>query len=219
MNEKEKEYIVKNMQDYSNLNRKFLRSAIDDISKLQMTKLDHLRTTSTLVVGIAGAIYLLIENFSKEFLIASIFCSLLTIVWVMSYVREEVVRQVSNREKIGAVMKAKRDELYKKGQEAISKNDFSIFFNYTLDQAKEPDAKKAKDYSTDLEIFNFLFFLSIGFLALSYLSSKYHFNIMSLQTATMLVLVYLLSYKSWAISSSTFLNIKIEKGKQNKKRG
>lgn len=199
MDEREKEFIKKITDGYSDLYNEFLRSAVNEVSNLQIARIDYLQKIATLIVGISAASHFLVPNLSGDFLAASVVCSLFTIVLAMSYIREDMIRQLSSLQKENTKMKTQRDGLFEKAHEALREDNFKAFFNYVSEQIKDSSDNTEKRRRTDLEIFNFLFFLSIGFLGFSYIANEYNFGIFSFQTFVMAGLVYLFSYREWAL--------------------
>ncbi len=62
------------------------------------------------------------------------------------------------------------------------------------------------------EIIIFLFYLSVGFLGLSFISYKYPIELISLPTFFILISVYLISFKNWAIFLSNKLSLPVAQG-------
>lgn len=197
MTQEERDQIKKTIGELFNLRDKYFDFQINTKFQLGLAQLDLFKTLSTIVIALLGIGYVFDAKFNKDFLFISTAFILIVLFGTISFIRESIDSEDKSLEDNEILIKEKTEETIRKSVEALEKDDFNIYFDFVKQKATEFHPQK-EDLLYTGEIFNFLLYLSIFFLTLSYLSPKFDFSIWSIQTATAIVLAYVLSHTEWS---------------------
>lgn len=209
MNEDYRSIIKSFIQDTFNLKDEYSTWHIESNFQLSLAQLDLFRTISSIIVAVLGLGYLFDQKLVDGiFLLVSFVFAVVVFLWTLSYTRESIDLQAKQNEITGRAIRGKTDEWIKIALESLKENNSDKFFEYCREgmQNKYPGNKLI--YVG--EIFNFLLYLSIGFLVLGFLAVQFNFSLLSYQTVALIILIYLISFKDWAIKLADFLSSKIK---------
>lgn len=208
MDPEHKLIIKKAIEDLFKFQDKVREFKINNDFALLVAQLDFFKVISTIVVALAGIGYFYDSNLDKKFLGLSLVASLLVLLLSTSYVRENIDSHAGENQKIYEFSENETNIGIEKAVEAIEKDEANIFFDYAKNRTKNKE--KVEPPSNCMgEIIVFLFYLSLGFLILSYFSKKYNFFIISFQTWIVLFFSYVLSFWNWAIKTSKLISKKL----------
>lgn len=208
MKKEEKNIIRETIKDLFNLEEKVFNSKIKNDFSLLLAQLDFFKVISSINIGIIGIVYFYNPILNRNFLFMSLLFSIINVVLSISYVREIIDVQSKTNQEAYEKVKEEIEGGVNICIKTLEKNNFKIFYNY----AKEKTEKQEKielplNYIGETAVF--LFYLSISFLIMSLLSSVYSFDFFSSYTLIVIVFLYFLSFKDWAIKISEFLSIKL----------
>lgn len=194
------------IQGFFSLQEKFSDFELNSNFQLLLSQLDLFKLLASLVVAIIGIGYLYNSKLDGDFLLLSLIFSLTTLIVAISYTRESIDRQPKLTELTRQNIWQKSQEHVRIVLEAKKLDDFQIYSNYARGELEEAHKNKKILMNQIGEIITFFFYLSIGFLVFSFVSSNYQVNVLSLPTLLLLIVVYLVSFKSWAICVSEKLS-------------
>lgn len=197
---------IKNALDIQD---KFSNSVMENNFQLLLSQLDFFKVISGLVVGIIGIGYFYNQNLNDDFLIISLIFALITLLFSVSYTREVVDLQEKQNKQAYEDIKNDTDEMINKAIEALKKEESNIYFGYAENRLKDAYLEPQLNYAGEIVVL--LFYLSLGFLGLSFLSNIYNFYLISYQTATLLFVVYVLSFNNWAFGFSELLSSNLKR--------
>ena len=137
------------------------------------------------------------------FIVVAFIFSIFNLFLLISYIRETVDDHEKLVEQDCAICLEFNNDRIKNGTKALLENDENILYSYAKDEREKlynEDKKLSPNYIGEVVVF--LFYLTIGFLILSFFAKIYHISFISLHTALVMFLSYILSYKNWAIKFS-----------------
>lgn len=207
MNEEHSKIIKKSIDDAFEMRDKFYTFSIESSFQLLISQLDLFKTVSGLVVAFIGIGYFYRLDLNKDFLLLSLIFSLITLVLSISYSREAIDLQEKQNQQTEKDIVKKTEDIINKSVESLEKNDSSIFFNYARERLNDKYPEPRLNYIG--EIILFCFYLSIGFMIFSWMSSNHDFKFLSLQTTILLTVVYLISFKDWSKKLSEIFSKKL----------
>lgn len=209
MDEDNRHIIKDSIQDAFDLKGEYSTWHIESNFQLLLSQLDLFKTISSIIIAVLGLGYIFDQKLVEgEFLIASFVSAIIVFFWTLSYTRENIDLQVKQNEITGKSLREKTDEWIEIALKALKEKNPDIFFEYSKkeSQIKHPENKLI--YAG--EIFNFMLYLSVGFLMLGFIANKYHFIFLSYQTTALCIFLYVLSFKNWAVKLVGLLSSKIK---------
>lgn len=207
MLQEHKKIIENSINDILTVQEKFSDFEINNNFQSFISQLDLFKLIASLVIGIIGIGYLYDSNLDKKFLLISLFFATITLVLSISYTREAVDLQPKLNQDTHLLIANKTKEHIDVALKALKQDNPDIFFKYAKEELNKKYPEAQLNYIGEIIIF--LFYLSIGFLSLSFFSYKHPIEIISLFTFCVLVVSYLISFKNWAIFLSNKLSSSI----------
>jgi hypothetical protein len=210
--EKEIKDIVKStIKDLFDLQEKVRDFKINNDFILSLAQLDFFKVISSIVIGIISIGYFYNQNLNlnEDFLFTSLLLSVAILVTSISYTRESIDLQFKLIQKIYETVEEQTESGIEVCIKTVDENNPNIFFEYAREKVKkEIKSESALNYIGEIVVF--LFYLSIGFLAMSFLSIIHNFTFFSFQTLFVILIAYFLSFKDWAVKCSEFFSKKIK---------
>lgn len=198
MNEQHKEIIKNVIQKNFSLEEKFSDFELNSNFQLLLSQLDLFKTMSALVIGLIGIGYFYNTNLDINFLTVSFAVSIFTLFLLISYTRETIDAQSKLNKQTNDIIRKNVRSVCQKCLEALQKDNSEIFFKYNREKLNK-EHSKSPPLNYMGEIATFLFYLSVGFLILSFFAKIYSISLISWQTAVVTFFAYILSYKNWTI--------------------
>lgn len=174
--------------------------------QLALTQLDFFKVIASLNIGLIGIGYLYNNLLDKTFLLTSLFFAVMTLIICISYTRESIDEHSRILKEIEKDVFKATDESLKAATESIQSDKPNIFWDHIFKKLEEKNEKTKQELNYIGELVVLFFYLSLGLLLFSYLSVKYQFSIFSYQTAILLILIWLLSFKEWAINFAKLMS-------------
>lgn len=198
MNEEHKQIIKDTISEMFKLKEEVNNFRLSNRSQLLLSQLDLFKTISTLVVAIIGVGYFYNGDLdlNRFFLILSFLSALFTLFLSISYTREVIDFEANSLETMREYFEKETDKVINKGLESFKSDDSKIFFDYAKDKTQESYPSQRLNYTGEILIL--MFYLAVSLLLLAFLSEIYNFSFLSWQTVITIILVYVLSFKTWA---------------------
>lgn len=204
-----KEILKDSIKDTFSVQEKFSDFEISSNFQALISQLDLFKLVASLVIGIIGIGYLYDSKLDRDFLLISLCSALLTLILSVSYTREVIDLQPKQNSKTHAFIAKKVQDHIDVVLKAFKEDNSGIFFNYAKNEIEREPSEQPLNYISEIIIFSF--YLSIGFLIMSFISYKYPIELISVPTLLLLVTVYLISFKNWSLWLSGKLSIPCSK--------
>ncbi|RJQ29117.1 hypothetical protein C4565_02535 [Candidatus Parcubacteria bacterium] len=219
MQEKYIETIKEGIRDSFSTEKEFSKIGFEKNFELLFSQVDFFKTISSFTIAIIG-IGLYGGNLNNSFLIVSLLLGVFILLFTISYTREMIDEEQKGITDMNDLITTDMNELREISMSALKEKDENIYFEYINKKSRE------EKYPTEMqnyigEIISFLFYLSIGFLLLSFLPRDLifglfpHSSINYLLIAFLLLFSYFFSFRNWAYKLSKFLSREIFKNKKN----
>jgi len=202
-----KDVLKNSIKDAFSLQDKFSDFEINSNFQSIISQLDLFKVIASLVIGIIGIGYLYDSKLSGNFLLISLIFALFTLVLSISYTREVIDSQGKQNQKTHASIKQKVQEHNDIVIEAFKKDDSEIFFKYAKAESERKHPELPLNYMGEIIIF--CFYLSVGFLGLSFISYKYPIELVSFKVLFLLIIIFFISFKDWSMWFSEKLSTPI----------
>lgn len=207
MKEEHKDILKNSIKDTFSMQEKFSDFEISSNFQSLISQLDLFKLIASLVIGIIGIGYLYDSKLDGDFLLISLIFALITLVISVSYTREVIDLQPKQNKEIHTLIAAKVQEHNDVVLKAFKEDNSEIFFDYAKNELSKEHPEQPLNYIGEAIIFSF--YMSIGFLGLSFISYKYPLELLSTPTLFLLAGVYLISFKNWAVWLSNKLSSQV----------
>lgn len=204
MDEKHHKIIEDVVKDLFAFRDKFFDFEVNSNLQFLLAQLDLFKTISTIIIALVGIGYLYNQRLDLQFLFVSLCLATIVFIFSLSYTREVIDNQSYQNKKIREYIYNKTEIAINKAIESIKKDDVDIYFKFTKEQLKIKYINPFLNYAGEIVVF--ALYSSVGFLFLSYFGILYSFGFLSYQTIILLVVVYFLSFKNWAVKVSEILS-------------
>jgi len=195
------EKIIKDFINKSfSIRKEFLDFEVNSQLALLLSQLDLFKVIAGLLIGVIGIGYFYNSKLDPTFLIVALTMAILTLVLCVSYTRETIDFQDKQNKATRKILFGKTEEDINVASQSLKEDNSKIFFDHSNARLNEPQIEPQLSYVG--ETVTFLFYLSMGFLILSFFSLKYQFGLFSFETIVLVVGVSILSFKDWAIPFS-----------------
>ncbi|MFT7328251.1 MAG: protein-S-isoprenylcysteine O-methyltransferase Ste14 [Crocinitomicaceae bacterium] len=177
-------------------------------SQLFFAQKSFFQVISGLVLVIIGISYTSFSLLEINFVIVSFIFGILALIFSISYGRESI----DYRDKM---LRIEKEKLIEKTDFALNniiisiKSDSNDIFDHDEKVSDIPQIKSPLNYIG--EIIVLFFFLSLGFLFFAFISKEFDFGLISIQTAVLLLFIYVISFKNWILKLSDFLSTDLKK--------
>lgn len=209
MNEEHRKIIENAIKDEFAFRDKFFDFKVNSDLQFLLAQLNLFKTISTLVIALAGIGYLYAESIESQFLFISLCLAGIVFISSISYIREIIDIKSYQIKKIEEEVHDKTEIAINKDIKSLKEDDANIYFNFLEEQSKIKHEEKEPSLNYAGEVIIFLLYSSISFLILSYFGKLYSFGFFSWQTIVSLIVVYFLSFKSWAVKVFEILSKKL----------
>lgn len=217
MEEEKKEIIKETIKDAFKMKEKYSDLELNQSFQLFISQLDFFKTLATLISAIIGIGYVFGNFQNTDFLLAAGISSLAVIIGAISYTREIINSEAKKIKNTGKNINKQMDEVIYRSSEYYKNNDFKGYVD-SLNE-KVSAEKVAADAPGELiyadEIFTMLLYNSIFFILLGFFANKYNWEFISIQTALVLGLSYILGFKKWSIPLMSFISFNLSKINKN----
>jgi hypothetical protein len=203
-----KDILKNSIKDAFSLQDKFSDFEINSNFQSLISQLDLFKVVASLEIGIIGIGYLYDSKLNGNFLLISLISALFTLVLSISYTREVIDSQSKQNQKTHAIIKQKVQEHNDVVIEAFKKDDSEIFFEYARNESERKHLESPLNYMGEIIIF--CFYLSVGFLGLSFVSYKYPIELVSVKVLLLLIAIFLISFKDWSMQFSKILSTPVK---------
>lgn len=204
MRQDHKDILINSIKEMFSVQGQFSEFEVNSNFQSLVSQLDLFKVMAGLVIGVIGIGYLYNQNLDENFLLTSLFFAVLTLVMSISYTREVIDLQPKENERTHKLINEKVKEHNDKVLEALKADDSEIFFSYARSESSKNHPKPPLNYTGEIVIF--FFYLSVGLLGLSFVAPRFSIGIMSIPTLVLLVIIYGISFKDWAIKLSNLLS-------------
>lgn len=211
MQEKNKEIIKEGINEYFSAQKEISKIQLEMNFELLLSQIDFFKAISSFIIAVAG-IGLYAGNFNSGFLFVSLMLGIIILLFTVSYARETIDEEQRDITEMVNIVNKETTELIKKGVDAIKSENENIYFEYLNKKINEEEnVKEMPNYIG--EIISFMFYLSVGFLFISFLPKDFMSYLLPYKNHIIVIFLllfsYLLSFKNWALKLSKLLSKKI----------
>jgi len=202
-----KDILKNSIKGMFSLQDKFSDFEINSNFQSLISQLDLFKVIASLEIGIIGIGYLYDSKLSGNFLLISLVFALFTLILSISYTREVIDAQAKQNKKTHADIKRKVQEHNDMVIKAFEEDNSEMFFEYARRESERKHPELPLNYMGEIIIF--CFYISIGFLGLSFFSYKYQIELISFKVLFLLVIIFLISFKDWSMWFSEKLSMPV----------